>query len=174
MCFHQRGDISTLKGGPLKLMDKFTYQGSNVSSTEKDINTRLVKAWTAIDWLSVIWKSNLTNKIKRSFFFQAAVVLILLYGCTTWTLTKRMGKSLTAITQECCEQFWTSPGGNIPKTAAVRPPTTHDKTMPVRRTRHVGHCWINKYGLISHILIHMDEQRQEDQLEQINNSSVPI
>ena len=23
--FNQRGDISTLKGGPLKLMDKFTY-----------------------------------------------------------------------------------------------------------------------------------------------------
>ena len=38
--------------------------------------------------LSIIWKSNLTDKIKRSFF-QAAVVLILLYGCTTWTLTKR-------------------------------------------------------------------------------------
>ena len=33
MCFNRRGDISTLKGGPLKLMDKFTYLGSSVSST---------------------------------------------------------------------------------------------------------------------------------------------
>ena len=41
MCFNQRGDISTLKGGPLKLVDKFIYLGSNVSSTKKDINTRL-------------------------------------------------------------------------------------------------------------------------------------
>ena len=24
MCFNQRGDISTLKGGPLKLVDKFS------------------------------------------------------------------------------------------------------------------------------------------------------
>ena len=39
MCFNQRGDISTLKGGPLKLVDKFTYLGSNVLSTETDINT---------------------------------------------------------------------------------------------------------------------------------------
>ena len=39
MCFNQRGDISTLKGGPLKLVDKFTYLGSSVSSTKKDINT---------------------------------------------------------------------------------------------------------------------------------------
>ena len=43
LCFNQRGDISTLKGGPLKLENKFTYLGSSVSSTEKDINTRLAK-----------------------------------------------------------------------------------------------------------------------------------
>ena len=38
------GDISTLEGTSLKLVDKFTYLGSSVSSTEKDINTRLTKA----------------------------------------------------------------------------------------------------------------------------------
>ncbi len=36
-------------------------------STEKDIDTRLTKAWTAIDRLSIIWKSDLTDKMKRSF-----------------------------------------------------------------------------------------------------------
>ena len=82
MSFIQRGDISTLIGRSQKLADKLTYLGSSVSSTETDINSRLAKAWTAIDSLSVIWKSNLINKIKRSFF-QAAVVSILLYGCTT-------------------------------------------------------------------------------------------
>ena len=35
--------------------------------------------------------SDLTDKMKRSFF-QAAVVSILLYGCTTWTLTKTAEK----------------------------------------------------------------------------------
>ncbi len=67
ICFNQRGDISSLYGSSLKRVDKFTYLGSSVSSTEKDINTRLAKALTAIDRLSVIWKSDLTNKIKRSF-----------------------------------------------------------------------------------------------------------
>ena len=52
----------------LKLVDKFTYIGSSVSSTEKDINTRLSKAWTDIDRLSVIWKLDLSDKLKRSFF----------------------------------------------------------------------------------------------------------
>ena len=82
MCFNQTGDISTQEGTSLKLVDKFTYLESSVSSTEKDIDTRLTKAWTAIDKLSIVWKSDLTDKIKRSFF-QAAVVSILLYGCTT-------------------------------------------------------------------------------------------
>ena len=93
MCYNQIGDISTLVGTSLKLVDKFTYLGSNVSSTEKDIDTRLTKALTAIDRLSIIWKSDLTDKMKRSFF-QAAVVSILLYGYTTWTLTKRLEKKL--------------------------------------------------------------------------------
>ena len=69
------------------------YSFPSVSSTEKDIDTRLTKAWTAIDRLSIIWKSDLTDKMKRSFF-QAAVVSILLYGCTTWTLTKRLERKL--------------------------------------------------------------------------------
>ena len=67
LCFNQRGDISTLNGSSLKLVDKFTNQNSSFSSTKTDINTRLAKAWTAIDKLSVIWKSDLTDKIKQFF-----------------------------------------------------------------------------------------------------------
>ena len=39
MCLNQTGDISTLGSSFLKLVDKFTYLGSSVSSTEKDIDT---------------------------------------------------------------------------------------------------------------------------------------
>ncbi len=41
----------------------------------------------------IIWKSDLTDKMKLSFF-QAAVTSILIYGCTTWTITKRLEKKL--------------------------------------------------------------------------------
>ena len=45
MCFNKKkGGISTLKGRSLKLVDKFTYLGRSVSSTENDINARLAKA----------------------------------------------------------------------------------------------------------------------------------
>ena len=98
MCYNQTGDFSTRERTirdrtPLKLVDKFTNLGSSVSSTKKNIDARLTNTWTANDRLSIIWKSDLTDKMKRSFF-QAAVVSILLYGCTTWTLTKRLEKKL--------------------------------------------------------------------------------
>ena len=38
MYFNQKGDISTLNGDPLKLVDKFTYLRSSISCTENDFN----------------------------------------------------------------------------------------------------------------------------------------
>ena len=153
MCYNQTGDITKLYGTPLKLVDKFTFLGSNVSSTEKDIDMRLTKVWTAIDRLSSIWKSDLTDKMKRSFI-QADVVSILLYGCTTWTLTKRLEKKLhgnyTRMLRAILNKSW------------WQHPTRHQlyghqalitKTIQVRRTRHEGHCWRIRDELISHILL---------------------
>ena len=63
ICFNQTGNISTLNSNTLKIVDKFTYLRSSVSSTETDINMWLAKALTVIDRLLVIWKSDLTDKI---------------------------------------------------------------------------------------------------------------
>ena len=48
-----------------------------------------MKACTKIDWPSIIWKSDLSDKIKRNFI-QIVAVSILLYRCTIRTLTKRI------------------------------------------------------------------------------------
>ena len=153
MCFNQTGDISTLDGSSLKLVDKFTYQGSSVSSTEKDIDTRLTKAWTAIDKLSIIWKSDLSDKMKRSFF-QAAVVSILLYGCTTWTLTKWLEKSLdgnyTKMLRAILNKSWRQHPTRY-QLYSYLPPIT--KTIQARRTRLSGHCWRSRDELISDVLL---------------------
>ena len=153
MCFNQTGDVSTLGGSSLKLVDKFIYLGSSVSSTEKDIDTQLPTSWTATDRLSVIWKSELTDKMKRSFF-QAAVVSALPYGCTTWTLTKRMEKKLngnyTRMLQAILNKSWRQ-HPTKPQLYGHQPPIT--KTMKVRRTRHAGHCWRSRDELISDVLL---------------------
>ena len=128
MCFNQTGDISTLNSSPLKLVDKFTYLGSSVSSIETNLNTRLAKAWAAIDRLSVIWKLDLTDKMKRSFF-QAAVVSILLYGCTTWTLNKRMEKKLDGnYTKNAASNTEQVLEATPHKAVAVRPPISHHES----------------------------------------------
>ena len=128
---------------------KFTYLGSSVSSTEKDIDTRLTKAWTAIDKLSIIGKSDLTNKMKRSFF-KTWVVSILLYGCTTWMLTKRLEKKLdgnyTRMLRAILNKSWREHPtkhqlyGHLPPIS---------KTIQVRQTRHGGYCWRSRGELIS-------------------------
>ena len=47
MCFKQEGAVSPLSGRPLKLVDKFTYLSSNISSTESGVNIHQAKVWTA-------------------------------------------------------------------------------------------------------------------------------
>ena len=153
MCFNQTGDISTLDGPSLKLVDKFTYLGSGVSSTQKDIDTQLTKALTAIDKLSIIWKSDLTDKMKRSFF-RAAVVSILLYGCTTWTLTKRLEKKLDSnytrmLRAILNKSWWQHPTRD--QLYCFLPPIT--KTIQVRRTRLSRHCWRSRDKIISDVLL---------------------
>ena len=103
--------------------------------------------------ISIIWKSDLTDKMKRSFF-QAAVLSILLYGYTTWTLTKRLKKKL--------DGNYTRMLKAILKNSWRQHPTRHQlyghlppimKTIQVRRIRHAGHSWRSKDELISDILL---------------------
>ena len=77
-CLKQDRTISILSGKPQKFVDQFTYLGSNISSTESDVNMFLANKWTAFYRLSSKWKSDLPDKIKRDFF-QAV------YGCSTKT-----------------------------------------------------------------------------------------
>ena len=177
MCFNQKGDISTLDGTSLKLVDKFTYLGSSVSSTEKDINTWLTKAWTAIDRLSIIWKSNPTDKTKCSLF-QAVVVSVLLYGCTTWMLTKWLEKKLdgnyTRMLRAILNKSWQQHPTRRQLYGHL-PPIT--KTIQARRTKHAGHCWRSKDEIVSDVLLwtpHMAIQKQDDQLEHTYSSYVMI
>ena len=91
--------------------------------------------------------------MKRSFF-QAVVVSILLYGCTTWTLTKRLERKLHG--------NYTRMLRSILKKSERQHTSRHllyghlpsiTKTIQVRRTRHAGHCWRSRDELISDVLL---------------------
>ena len=98
-------------------------------------------------------KSDLTDKMKRSFF-QAAVVSILLYRCTTWTLTKRLEKKLDGnytrmLRAILNKSWWQHPTKH--HLNGHRPSIT--KTIQIRRIRHAGHCWRSRDELISNVLL---------------------
>ena len=96
--------ISTLNAGSLKLVDKFTYLGSGISSTENDISMWLTKAWSAIDRLLVIWKSDWSNKIKS-----CGCVLLWMYHLDTKCIKKKLDgncwKILRAISNKSWKQY---------------------------------------------------------------------
>ena len=112
----------------------------------------VVFSFSAIDRLSIIWTSDLTDKMKRSFF-QAAVVSILLNGCTTWTLTKwletKLDGNYTRMLRAVLNKSWRQHPTRHQLYGHL-PPIT--KTIQVRRTRHAGHCWRSKDELISDVL----------------------
>ena len=113
--------------------------------------------------------------MKRSFF-QAAVVSILLYGCTTWMLTKRFEKKLdgnyTRMLRAILNKSWRQHPTRHQLYGHL-PPIT--KTIQVRRTRHAGHCWRSRDKPISDVLLWTIQlQKQDDQLEHAYSSYVRI
>ena len=103
------------------------------------------------------------------------VVSILLYGCTTWTLTKWLEKKLdgnyTRMLRAILNKSWRQHPTRHQLYGHL-PPIT--KTIQVRRTRHAGHCWRSRDELISDVPPHMAEQKQDDQLEHTYSSYVRI
>ena len=91
--------------------------------------------------------------MKRSFF-QAAVVSILLYGCTTWTLTKRLEKKLddnnTRMLRAILNKSWRKHPTRHQLYGHPHPIT---KTLQVRRTKHAGHSYRSRDELIRDVLL---------------------
>ena len=96
------------------------------------------------------YKSDHSDRIERDFL-QAVVVLVILYGCTCWTLTKRAQKkpdgNYTRIVYVVLYMLETAPH----KTAAARWPIS--QTIQVGRTRQARHCWSVRDKLISGVLL---------------------
>ena len=74
---------------------------------------------------------------------------ILLYGCTTWTLTKRTEKKLddnyTRMLRAVLNKSWKQ-HPTKEKLYGHQPPIT--KTIKVKRSRYAGHCWRSRDELI--------------------------
>ena len=96
---------------------------------------------------------DLTDKMKHSFF-QAAVVSILLYGCTRWTISKCIEKKLdsnyTRMLQAISNKSWRQ-HPTKQQLYGHLPPII--KTIKIRQTKHAGHYQRSRDELISYVLL---------------------
>ena len=79
---------------------------------------------------------------------------ILLYGCTIWTLTKRMEKKLdsnyTRMLWAILNKSWRQQPTKQ-ELYGHQPPIT--KTIQIRWTRHAGHCWRSGDKLVTDVIL---------------------
>ena len=80
------GAIYTIFVKPLKLVDQFTYLGSNISSTENEINILIGKAWRS-------WQScgNRITLMKKQISSKIYPVRLIMYRGRIWTFVEKAG-----------------------------------------------------------------------------------
>ena len=87
-------------------------------------------------------------------------------------------KSLTVIVQECCEQYWTSPGYSTPQissyTATYQPSRKLLKLVEPDTQDTAAEVGTSSWVMYFFGPLHVDKQRQDVQLKPTYSSSVPI
>ena len=115
--------------------------------------------------------------MKRSFF-QAAVVSILLYGCTTWTLTKQLKKKLdgnyTRMLRAILNKSWWQHPQDTNYTATCLPSRKLYKLDGPDTQDTAGEARTNSSVMYSYGPLHIAKQKQDDQLEHTYSSYVRI
>ena len=111
----------------------------------------LVKAWTVIDWLLIIVKTDSSDKIKHIFFLingRAISTICMNYLDTDKAygekVRQNLPKNVTSYTEQILE-------ATSQKTAAVGPTTPHLWNHTNKTGKICRHCWRSKIGLISKV-----------------------
>ena len=137
---------------------------------ETEIRTRLLQERNLVLWASrfgdflkdwyLVCFDRYKSKLRNLLFSESrklvclSYIYIYIYGCTTWTLTKRLERRLdgnyTRMLRAVLNKSWRQHPTRLQLYGHL-PPIT--KTIQVRRTRHAGHCWRSKDDLISDVLL---------------------
>ena len=138
-------------------MDQETCVQSQVTSYQRLLKWYFIPPCLTLSNIRYISKVKLLKKEpsgRPQLWLQPLLYFILLYGCTTWTLTKWLEKKLdsnyTRMLQPILNRSWRQHSAKHQLYGHV-PPIM--KNIQVRRTRHAGHCWRSRDELISDVLL---------------------
>ena len=105
-------------------------------------------AWSACNNLHKIWTSKLHVSIKIQLF-KTLIVPILLYGCETWTLTKRMEKRLDGVYTRLLMRVKNLSWKHHPTKQVI-----YGDLPPVsKRVQFAGHCFRATTEIISSLVL---------------------
>ena len=132
-------------GEDIKEVVTFTYLGATVTNTggaSEDIQIRIGKARQSYHRLSNIWRSGVLGRKTKLKIFQACVISVLLYGCTTWKMTEGDEHRIDAFVHRCLRRilrvYWPMRISNeeIRRRAGMRKVS---ELIRIRRWRFIGH-----------------------------------
>ena len=136
--------LTTINKKCIKLTNDFLYLRSWIYSNEKDVDVRICKAWVALQKLNIIWNSNLPKNLKLAFF-HTTVSSVLLYGSSTWTLTKKLETKLNG-----CYTKMLRVVNNVKWQQRLSNNVLYDNlpsitiTIATQRVSFAGHCFRSK------------------------------
>ena len=131
-----------INGSPLDVVDKFSYLGSIVNSSnnlDDEIHQRIGKASTNFGRLSSrVWKNHhLTIKIKIKVY-TACILGVLLYSSETWCTYRRQENRLNAFHFRCLRSIlgvsW-SYMNHVPNSTILHLTGSYDLTTIIRQRR---------------------------------------
>ena len=131
----------------------FVYLGSWIDTTWQDIKVRKGQAWAALNKMDKIWKSSLKRETKIGIF-KSTVEYVLLYGSETWTLNKKLNKSLdgcyTRMLRKVLNVSWKQHLTNTELYGPLPPVST---TIRQRRLKFAGHSVRHQEHTVSELVL---------------------
>ena len=126
----------------------FVYLGSWCTQ-DRDIRTRKALAWKSLHKLNKVWSSKLSKRIKIQLF-RATTETILLYGSSTWTLTKQEEKALdgtyTRMLRKVLNVKWNQKINNASLYGSLDKISNTIRSRRLMLAGHVTVIWMPSHG----------------------------
>ena len=118
----------SLNGEELANVEQFKYLGGIITgfgSDEEDVETRIQQAVRVFGSLKAYWSDKRLNRKLKIRLFKARILPIVIYGCESWTFTRKILKNLRGFTARCFSSIVPTDPSNVLNPDPDAPPE-HD------------------------------------------------